>query len=84
MKAPFKHRLPWLFLAAAVAALPAMRPASDARRPQDSQFAYRKMANTAFKVGEKLTYRAHYGFINAARITMTTVPSNRSSGAKLL
>lgn len=75
MKYPFTFRLPWLLPAAAIAVLPAMRPASDARSPQDSQFAYRKMANTAFKVGEKLTYRAHYGFINAARITMSVDPA---------
>jgi hypothetical protein len=36
----------------------------------DQTFQYRKVANTAFKAGEKLKFRAHYGLINAAVITM--------------
>ncbi len=34
-------------------------------------FAFRKMTNTAFKNGEKLTFRVHYGPVNAANITMS-------------
>ncbi len=36
----------------------------------NSDFAYRKISNTAFKEGEKLKFRVHYGIINAAQITM--------------
>lgn len=38
---------------------------------QNANFAYRKMSNSAFKEGEKLKFRAHYGIINAAVITMS-------------
>lgn len=34
-------------------------------------FTYRKLSNSAFKAGEKLTFRVHYGPINAANITMS-------------
>lgn len=49
-------------------------------------FTYRKMSNTAWKAGEKLTFRAHYGLINAATITMsidasTSKISNRTAYA---
>jgi len=33
-------------------------------------FAFRKLSNNAFQVGEKLQFRVHYGVINAAKITM--------------
>ncbi|MDG1098167.1 MAG: DUF3108 domain-containing protein [Bacteroidia bacterium] len=33
-------------------------------------FEFRTVKNTAFKEGEKLTFRVHYGFINAAKVTM--------------
>ena len=36
----------------------------------NSDFKYRNQNNLAFKEGEKLTFRAHYGIINAAKITM--------------
>lgn len=36
----------------------------------NNAFEYRKISNTAFKGGEKLTFRVHYGLINAASITM--------------
>lgn len=37
----------------------------------DQAFTYRKISNTAFKTGEKLKFRVHYGVINAANITMS-------------
>lgn len=36
-----------------------------------SQFVYRKLTNSAFKEGEQLQFRVHYGVINAAKITMS-------------
>jgi hypothetical protein len=36
----------------------------------DDDFAYRKMTNNAFTFNEKLTYRVHYGVINAASVSM--------------
>jgi hypothetical protein len=38
------------------------------------QFAYRKMSNQAFGFNEKLSYRVHYGVINAAAVTMEVGP----------
>jgi hypothetical protein len=35
-----------------------------------SAFKYRTVRNNAFKVGEKLTYRLHYGIIDAAQATL--------------
>jgi hypothetical protein len=37
---------------------------------QESTFKFRKQVNQAFTYGEKLEYRVHYGWINAARISM--------------
>lgn len=37
----------------------------------------RKVKNTAFKRGEKLTYRMHYGFIDAAIATLEITDENR-------
>jgi hypothetical protein len=34
-------------------------------------FDFRKLSNTAFKAGENLKFRAHYGVIHAANVTMT-------------
>jgi len=34
--------------------------------------------NTAFKAGEKLTYRVHYGFIDAGEATIEVKPSSRT------
>ncbi|MDP2174703.1 MAG: DUF3108 domain-containing protein [Bacteroidota bacterium] len=36
----------------------------------DETFKYRKLSNQAFSFNEKLTYRVHYGIINAAAVTM--------------
>jgi hypothetical protein len=54
------------------------------RFAQEQTFTYRKVANSAFKPGEKLTFRAHYGIINAGIITMsvgstTTKVGNRNA-----
>lgn len=38
--------------------------------PSNDEFKYRKIDNNAFKGGEQLTYRVHYGLINAAKVTM--------------
>ncbi|MBU6324165.1 MAG: DUF3108 domain-containing protein [Bacteroidetes bacterium] len=48
----------------------------------DNGFSFRKLPNTAFKVGEKLTFRAHYGLINAARITMSVDPVMQQIGTR--
>lgn len=37
-------------------------------------FEYRQVSNKAFTYGEKLKYRVHYGFINAAKIDITVDP----------
>ena len=42
-----------------------------------SQAAYRKINNEAFKRGEKLTYRIHYGFIDAAIATIEITDENK-------
>lgn len=38
-------------------------------------FTYRSMSNTAFKAGEKIKFRVHYGVINAANILMSVDPT---------
>lgn len=48
----------------------------------DNGFSFRKLPNTSFKVGEKLTFRAHYGLINAARITMSVDPVMQQIGTR--
>lgn len=48
----------------------------------DNGFSFRKLPNSAFKVGEKLTFRAHYGLINAARITMSVDPAMQQIGTR--
>lgn len=42
-----------------------------------SQTAYRKVTNESFKRGEKLTYRIHYGFIDAAIATIEITDENK-------
>lgn len=39
-----------------------------------SSFFYRSMSNGAFTYGEKLSYRVHYGILNAAKIKMEVSP----------
>lgn len=46
----------------------------------DQALNFRKMSNTAFKAGEKLTFRVHYGLINAATITMAVDQSTVING----
>lgn len=46
----------------------------------EQSFSYRKMSNNAFKVGEKLKFRVHYGVINAASISMSVDQSTVING----
>lgn len=50
--------------------IPALLQYSFIQKDTDN-FAYRKVDNKAFTYGEKLKYRVHYGFINAASIDIT-------------
>lgn len=73
-------------LSAAALALMAMSFERKDKLAADNSFTYRKITNNAFKAGEKLTFRAHYGLINAATITMsvdaaTTKIGNRTAYA---
>lgn len=43
-------------------------------------FAFRKVSNNAFQVGEKLQFRVHYGAINAAKIVMAVDQSTNING----
>jgi hypothetical protein len=52
-----------------IATLPAFIN-KDEQHPNYQQFEMRKITNNAFTYGEKLTYRVHYGFINAGNIDM--------------
>lgn len=47
-------------------------------------FNFRKMNNQAFKVGEKLKFRVHYGIINAANITMAVDQATSINGRDAL
>ncbi|MFT5723890.1 MAG: hypothetical protein ACI9JN_001007 [Bacteroidia bacterium] len=38
---------------------------------ENTAFKFREQSNKAFGFGENLTYRVHYGWLNAARITMS-------------
>ncbi|MBI4944841.1 MAG: DUF3108 domain-containing protein [Bacteroidetes bacterium] len=42
----------------------------------------RTQKNEAFRRGEKLTYRMHYGFINAGEVTMSVIDENRQIGGR--
>src|ERR1035437_1210490 len=42
----------------------------------------RSQKNEAFKRGEKLTYRMHYGFINAGEVSMTVLDENFQMGGR--
>ncbi|MBL7812674.1 MAG: DUF3108 domain-containing protein [Bacteroidetes bacterium] len=48
----------------------------------EQSFEYRKMGNTAFQAGEKLKFRAHYGVINAAVITMSVGATTSNIGGR--
>lgn len=56
---------------AAILATAMMSFEAQDRTAANQTFAYRKITNDAWKAGEKLTFRAHYGLINAATIKMT-------------
>jgi hypothetical protein len=45
-------------------------PQTDDSIQTDESFKFRKMSNQAFSFKEKLTFRVHYGLINAAAVTM--------------
>ncbi|MFN4915468.1 MAG: DUF3108 domain-containing protein [Sphingomonadales bacterium] len=47
-------------------------------------FNYRKLNNQAFKVGEKLKFRVHYGIINAANINMSVDQATTINGRDAL
>lgn len=60
-----------LFLAGSVLALTiGMSFDTKDKYGADQSFDYRKITNNAFKGGEKLKFRVHYGLINAGLITM--------------
>lgn len=42
-----------------------------------SAFKFRKVKNSSFNVGEKLTYTMHYGFIDAGRATLEVKPCEK-------
>jgi len=42
-----------------------------------SVFNFRKIKNQAFKIGEKLTYRMHYGFVDAGEATLEVLPCDK-------
>lgn len=44
---------------------------------QGKKSTLRSQKNEAFKRGEKLTYRMHYGFINAGEVTMSVIDENK-------
>ncbi|MEZ4798684.1 MAG: DUF3108 domain-containing protein [Flavobacteriales bacterium] len=43
---------------------------------------YRTLANNAFQAGEKVTYRIHYGFINAGEATISVEESKYTFGGR--
>jgi hypothetical protein len=45
-------------------------PQTNESHKTEENFKYRKITNQAFSFNEKLTYRVHYGIINAAAVTM--------------
>ena len=47
-----------------------------------SDASLRKLSNEAFKRGEKLTYRMHYGFINAGEVVMQVMDENKKIGER--
>ena len=51
---------------------------------QADPFHLRKLNNQAFKVGEKLKFRVHYGLINAANITMSVDQATTINGRDAL
>jgi Protein of unknown function (DUF3108) len=75
------------FIIATIAAGLALMVQSFSTQTQNQSadpFQYRKITNNAFKVGEKLKFRAHYGIINAATITMAVDQATTIGGRNAL
>ncbi len=53
-----------------------------ANQPAVPQDQLRQQPNEAFKRGEKLKYRMHYGFINAGEIVMEVLDENKPIGGR--
>ncbi|TAL57451.1 MAG: DUF3108 domain-containing protein [Bacteroidetes bacterium] len=51
-------------------------------RPEANSTELRIQKNEAFKRGEKLTYRMHYGFINAGEVVMHVLEENKLIGGR--
>ncbi|MFT5512029.1 MAG: hypothetical protein ACI8SE_000423 [Bacteroidia bacterium] len=49
---------------------------------ENNAFKFRQQNNKAFGFGESLTYRVHYGWLNAARITMKVDDSTTTVGSR--
>jgi len=84
MKGQHMKRNITLTLIAAALATAAMSFGTRDKYQETQGFTYRKMVNNAFKPGEKLNFRVHYGIINAGLITMsvdekTTKIGNRNA-----
>ena len=56
--------------------------ASDSTQQTKKVSVLRSQKNEAFKRGEKLTYRMHYGFINAGEVTMSVIDENKKLGGR--
>lgn len=69
-------------LTAAIVAMTAMSLERKDKLAAGQSFTFRKVNNNAFKGGEKLTFRAHYGVINAATITMAVDAATTKIGAR--
>lgn len=54
----------------------------DTIQPEPDSKDLRIQPNEAFKRGEKLTYRMHYGFINAGEVVMSITEENRLIGGR--
>ena len=50
--------------------------------PTNAQFTLRKVVNESFKRGEKLTYRIHYGFIEAVTASIEVTDENKQFGGR--
>lgn len=52
---------------------------------QQQKITFRKVKNNSFKAGEKLTYRLHYGFVDAGEATLEVKETKKTiNGRKLL
>ena len=48
-----------------------------------SAFEFRSLNNKSFKVGEKLTYRVHYGFVDAGEATLEVLSSSKKVNGRM-